>query len=151
MVDPVSAAGVRPPQELYNLDPVSMGPGEVSPADQQRFEALSSPEGPAAADGGNMTVAQASEDFWVRQPVATEPEVPPPTLGETILDGLDNLRNGWSDIATEVQATVDSPGFDPADLMNLQWQVQHTGLVMTMVVNEISALDTEIGTLLKTA
>ena len=107
MIDPVTANGVRPPQELYGQAPVDVSPGQVSSADEVRFEALSTPRGVEAIDEGNVRVAQAGEDVWVRQPAVDDPSVPPPpTLGENILNGMENLRNSWSETMSEGLSTA---------------------------------------------
>ncbi len=145
MIDPVSANSIRPPGELYDRQAMDMGPGQVTAADQQRFEAA------LGTGGDDIRVAQVDAgDIWVNQPVATDGQPPlPPTLGDSILNGLESFRGSWQGTMSEIQQAVSQDRMDPATLMSLQFQVQHTAVVTTLVINEVTALDQEVTQLLK--
>lgn len=151
MVDPISSSTVRPPQELTAFNVAEADPGQVSSADQQRFEAGLGTNGTSEVDGGHIRTSPADAgDVWVQQPVQSEPQPPlPPTLGESVLNGIEHLRQSWENTVAQIQETVSHDNLRPSDLMQLQFQVQHTGVVTTLVVNEISSLDQEVTQLLK--
>ena len=166
MIDPVSANGVQPARELYDLSTVDTGPGQVATADQQRFEALLGPDRTSPVDGQTVRVAQAEDvqtdgvraadvqaaddTVWFKEPTAETPQQPlPPTIGESVLNGLEHLRNSWRDTANNLQVAVNQPEFQPADLMKIQFEVQHTAVVTSLVVNEVTALDQEVSQLMK--
>jgi len=151
MIDPISASGVKPPDQLFNLAAADMGPGQVTAADQHRFEAALGTDGVTATDGEGIRAGQVEAgDIWLKQPVAGDVQAPlPPTLGDSILNGLESFRGSWQGTMSEIQAAVSQDSMDPATLMSLQFQVQHTAVVTTLVINEVTALDQEITQLLK--
>ena len=151
MIDPVSAYGVRPPHELYDRQPVETGLGqEVMPEHQARFEAALGINGPDRVDGTEMKVVQADGgDVWIAQPPAAEAQTPPPTsLGDSILNGLENLRGSWRETMADINQLAADPQLDMAQMMKLQFQVQHTAVMTQMVLNEVKSIDQEVNKLL---
>lgn len=160
MIDPVSGRSTARLQELYDrfARNVEGSPGEVSPGDQQRFEAAlsrsSEPIGhTSTADVGATRVAQMQvADPWVVAPPGRSGVAGPaaPTMGERILDGVNNLRDSWHALDQQTQKLVSNPDFSIVDLLNFQVQAQQTSLVIQITSTEVGTITQKVDGLLKT-
>jgi hypothetical protein len=160
MIEPVSARTTTQLQEVYEryAQHSPAGPSEISAGDQQRFEAalnrVSSPQGPERAAGVEETqVAQLqSNDPWVISPPAVHGVTGPavPTIGERILDGMTNLREGMAETQRLYQEMRDNPVVDPVAALNLQMQMNQTSIMLQLTTSEVSTISQKIDGLLKT-
>ena len=154
MIEPIAAYGTQPVHSSFETQQTDTGSGRVNADDQQRFEELLDRPKEVAGEADGMRVVQAEGgDFWVRQPAsaATEALAPPPTIGETILNGIQGLKDGWSATADSINDVVGNGNLTPAELMKLQFEVQQTGVAMTLILNEMGTFHQEVSQLLKTS
>jgi len=160
MIEPVGARSTAQLQEVYdrfaqNLE--QQGPGAVLPGDQQRFEAAMA--GPVRAGGtpppASMAETQVAQvrtaDPWVlsapSESFTAGPQVP--TLGERILDGMTDLREGWNGIADRVQEVMSKPNISLTDAIDLQVRISQTTLMVQAVSQEVGTVSQKIDGLLK--
>lgn len=154
MIEPIAAYGTQRVQSPFETQQTDTGPGRVNADDQQRFEALLDRPKEVAAGTDSMRVAEANGgDFWVREPApaAVEASPPPPTIGETILNGMQSFKDSWAGTVDSISEVVGSPDLTPAELMKLQFEVQQTGVAMTLILNEMGTFHQEVSQLLKTS
>jgi hypothetical protein len=154
MIEPVGAYGVHQVESPFERQAVDFGPGKVSAGDQERFEALLGRTKEVAADGENMQVAQMNGgDFWIKQPAqALGPAAPPPpTIGDTILNGMQDFKDGWTHMMDTVGDMAKQVDFTPAELIRIQFQIQQTSISIGLVMNEMGSFDQEVSQLLRTS
>ena len=160
MIEPVSARTTTQLQEIYEQfsQHAERGPAAVSPGDQQRFEAAlartSDIQGSeAVARTEEIQVAQLqTSDPWVIAPPpgSVNPGPAVPTVGERILNGLTNLREGVDSMQIQMETMRNNTQMSPAAILDLQMQLNQTQLMLQLTTTEVSMVSQKIDGLLKT-
>ena len=156
MIEPVGARPVADLHEIYqwytNNNP---GPAPASAADQARFEAAMEVSqaqiAPPVEMARPITEATSTDsNLWVLPPTGPEAnQVPPPTLGDTILDGMTNLRDGWSEMRESLNTIEANPKLEPTEMVKVLYDVQQTTILFSLVTNEVSQASRKVDGLLK--
>lgn len=157
MIEPISAdlnsamSGV--------LAEVPQGPAHTAAArieDTLRFDEamMAPPTGAETVNGVENRVAvglESGEQWVLPQGTLTPAEPAAPTVGDRILNGMDTLRDGWSGVQHSISEAMSISDFTPADMLRLQFEMQHGMFTLTLVGNEAAAIPKKVDGLLRTA
>lgn len=115
-------AGVLGPGESPGLGT----PASARSEDVARFEdAMNAPEVPAFAENGVDAVAQPVHFVPPMAEPEKSEETTPPSLGESILDGINSLRSRFEASAAEIKDYLDTRSVDMtvSDMISVQMQI----------------------------
>ena len=149
MIEPVTAVGARPTLEASDFQLHGHPDTAVDPTTQQEFEAMLNADDLRVAQVENTQAAVdlRPDNAWVLQPGPAEAP-PPPTIGEVVSAELQDLRQGWQDLRADIVTAFEGDGMTIENLMKLQMEVQHSGIMVQMLLNEVSAFNQEVSKLM---
>ena len=93
-----------------------------------------------------------TSDPWVIAPPpgSVNPGPAVPTVGERILNGLTNLREGVDSMQIQMETMRNNTQMSPAAILDLQMQLNQTQLMLQLTTTEVSMVSQKIDGLLKT-
>ncbi len=152
MIEPVSAYGARPQIELNAGHGccVEPEPNPADPAAKAQFEEMlqSDEIRVAQADNANVATEVNNTNGWVIQPGPAE-ALPPPTVGEVLKGELQDMRENWNDVRDKMELAQGDSNISIDGLMQLSMEFQHSSMMVTLLMNQATALTQEVSKLMR--
>lgn len=151
MIEAVSERPVGELREIYEAVSQQHAALREAPSvdDIARFEAAMQPvENTGSVVDTVQHIDLQAQDPWVVPAVSVENTGP--SIGDRILNGMEGLREGWTDTVHAMESLQSRNDLQPTDILNLQFQMSHTSLMLTMMSQEVGSITQKIDGLLKT-
>lgn len=149
MIEPVSAYGTRPPTELAHVQFCYTERCPVDSAAQANFENMLHADDTRVAQANNAGVAaDLSNGNWVIQPGPAE-ALPPPSIGEVFVGELQEMREHWQGVQDSIHSAMDEGNLSLDQLMKLSMEFQQSSMMVTLLMNEATALTQEVSKLMR--
>lgn len=152
MIEPVSS---QTPGQAFDLaemqNEINQKPQmeDVDPAVQEQFETMIESDSIKVAQIDNTQLAvDATANPWVQQPGPAE-MIPRPSIADTISENMQDLREQWLGAREAIEAARTDPDFTAEEMMALVGELQHSNIMITMVLQEIQALTQGMSQLMK--
>lgn len=152
MIEPVSSQTPGQSFDLAELQQeLNQKPqmDEVDPTVQQQFETMIESDSIKVAQADNVQFAvDGTANPWVQQPGPAE-MIPRPSIADTISENMQDLREQWIGAREAIEEARNKPDFTPEEMMALVGELQHSNIMITMVLQEIQALTQGMSQLMK--